>query len=257
MKKTKKIFILLILSFIFPLLLAGNEIHSTRVSFLLGKGEIIRKGKSISLELHAAIHDGNIIRINKKGLAALSVSGRTTLRIKGPTIFRFNIKNVKRSIEKAQQFTLMIKLLNKNNRYILPRTVVVSVRTGEGKRQNRKLRIQLREAIELLEEGDLDSSWELLTSLEKTPMLRVSARHYIHFYKGEVLYAKNRYAEALAIFRSLNEKKFAMREESYLRAVMSAHLAGKTAAMKTIISEYESDYSQNGSYTDFMKTMKE
>ena len=72
------------------------------------------------------------LKLKRKSLIDLTLSNGSSIKIKGPKIFRFNFDTIVQSTNGDQNSTGYTALLQKST-LLFPRTIVAAVRSNKGK----------------------------------------------------------------------------------------------------------------------------
>ncbi len=243
---------------------SGPKTGEAEISFVIGKVILKREGRVINPQKGDPVFNGDIFRLSKQSLMKLSISGgKRILSVRGPKVFRFTLKALDTGIKRGSAATAFTRLMAKNSPPYVPRTIVSAVRSRDdsGKRRelNRRGKLQLKRAIDLIKEEKYFQSWEILNDIEKFNSLNRHVKALLNFYRGEIRFHEMKFREALPYYRAAvkyKHRKFRHLEESYVRAALSADLAGKTGVLADIISEYEKYYGKKGQYRDILKEYK-
>ncbi len=242
----------------------GSKTGEAEISFVIGRVILRREGRVKNARKGDPVFNGDIFRLSEQSLMKLSLSGgKRIVTVNGPKIFRFKLSTLEMRIRRGNRATGFSRLLAKNSPPYVPRTIVSAVRgkedSGERRELNRRGKLKLKRAISLIKGEKYSLAWEILNEIEKFNSLNRHVKALINFYRGEIRFHEMEYEKALPYYLAAakyRHRKFRHREESYVRATLSADLAGKSGELADIISEYEKNFGKKGRYREIMGEYK-
>ncbi len=240
-----------------PALLSGGEGYT--VTSVVGDVSVIRGTGQSAVKIGNALGQGDLLRLEEHALAVLVTGKGMTLNVKGPSIFRIEKKHLETSIKRGGILYNMYRYYTGQIQYKAPHNIVAAVRGMGRKGAGKDADEAMKRALEKFQEGKYREAWGLFGELETRTDLRNSARKYILFYKGEILFGERKYDDALRLYSALyriNPVRFSYAEDSHIRAIICAEHTGNSALMDSLAAEYREKYGTGGKYSEMIMKLR-
>jgi len=241
--------------------LKHSKLKGFTVTFCVGNVIVSRKGTASMTKNGDSVQRGDIFHLSKNAMLQITSLSSVTYSIKGPAIFRFTEKTLKRDLNLTGFLYSFFQKISRSSVHYYPKTIVTAVR-GRNEKENRMRNIQiskeLKEAIDLYQQSRFGESLVLLKKISAYQNLQRHVTYLIIFYRGEIHFQSMDYAGALEqylkVYRTRN-RKFRHRQNAHAKAVLSALYSGKDQEAGRLIKEYREIYNNDGRYSSMINNL--
>jgi len=221
------------------------------INFMIGKVEIYRDGATIIPANGDALHEGDILHIRDLSAVELrSSQSMTSCKVTGPTIFRFNAANMTAQVKRDGLLYSLLRKLSQDVVHYSPRTIVTAVRGKDDPEREAAAAELMNRALSLYRDARYGEALAAFDQLSNTGVKK-HTENLIQFYRAEILFMKNDFAGALALYVPLQQsriREFRHTEICMAKAIICAAYTGDDVLMKELAARYKSEYGESGAY---------
>lgn len=252
----------ILLTFLFSHENLFPEARFYRASFVAGE-IFIRSGDVIKrLTRGDKIYDGSILKLKGSSLLELvSPAGRAKIKIRGPRVFRLSQSELQKSIKKGGVISRLYRKIAKNYNHYYPVSIVLGVRKANKDRTiieietKKKAKEKFKIIFGYFANEDFSLAMKELRELKATKGLSRHSKKLINFYLAEIYFQNMEYGKALKIYLQLYKtrlRKFAHKEKSLARAILSSDFLGDNALRNKLVEKYRKIFGPKGNYQELL-----
>jgi tetratricopeptide (TPR) repeat protein len=199
-----------------------------------------------------------VIRAADNSLLELDTGTGGIVTVHGPKSFRADLARMRSRMDSGGALYSLYRNFSRKVQHRPPITIVASVRSGEAAADARKVRRDFEDALTFFNADKDEDAWLIFSRIAGSPYLTSMSKEQLKYYRAEILFRKEKYAEALPIYDELSGSRiegFSYREDAHARAILCAEHAGRYERMSQLVGEYLARYSAGGKYTDSIKEL--
>jgi hypothetical protein len=253
-----KIFVSLATVTILAAAVQADTAGNVSIRSVVGAVVIVRGGSPHRAKIRDYIQNGDLIRAADNSFLELDTGRGGIVTVRGPRAFRADLSQLRVRMDSGGALYSLYRNFSRNVQHRPPMTIVAAVRSREGVAEARKVRRDFEDALTFINSHKDDDAWRILSRITGSPYLTSVSKEQVKYYRAEILFREEKYAEALPVFDELSGSTiegFPYREDSHARAILCAEHAGRYARMGELAREYLVRYTESGRYGDAVKEL--